>query len=373
MPRHRIDLPHKLEYLSVLDAEGNVDSDLEPKLSDDQLLTLYRAMLRSRLFDERMIRLQRQGRIGTYGPGIGQEAAMMGPAFWLTRDDWLVPSFREGAAMFHRGWPMETIILWWAGYEEGAVAPEGVNDLPIQVPVASQTQTASGIAYACKLKNDGAVVLCYVGDGGTSEGDFHEAMNFSAVFQLPIVYVVQNNHWAISLPRSKQTRSPTIVQKAIAYGIDGIQVDGNDILATLVAGGEAIETARSGGGPTLIEEVTYRLGVHTTADDPKKYRRDEEVACWLNKDPLLRFAAYLQKKGVLSEAGRKTVEDELNAEILAAVERAEKLFAFDPRDMFKYTFAEMTADLQDQLAEFEQYLEAGRQRTPAVQAARQPA
>lgn len=353
MPRHPIELPHKLEYLSILAPDGTVDEALEPDYSKEQLLTLYRSMLRSRRFDERMIRMQRQGRIGTYGPGLGQEAAMMTAALWLGQKDWMVPSFREGAAMFHRGWSMDTIMLWWAGHEEGCVPPEGVNDLPIQVPVAAQTQTASGLAFACKYKNEGGVVACYCGDGGTSEGDFHEAINFSAVLDLPIVFIIQNNQWAISLPRSRQTKSPTIAQKAIAYGIDGIQVDGNDALATTVAGRDAIEKARNGGGPTLIEAVTYRLGVHTTADDPKKYRNEEEVEQWKDKDPLLRFSTYLKKKKVANDNDLKAIDDMIEQEIKAAIGKAEERSKTDPRDMFKYTYSEMTAPLQRQLDEFD--------------------
>jgi pyruvate dehydrogenase E1 component alpha subunit len=320
-----------------------------------------------------MIRMQRQGRIGTYGPGLGQEAAMMTAAFWLRPTDWLVPSFREGAAMFHRGWSMDTIMLWWGGHEEGCIPPEGVNDLPIQVPVAAQTQTASGLAYACKYKKDGGVVACYCGDGGTSEGDFHEAMNFSAVLDLPIVFVIQNNHWAISLPRHRQTKSATIAQKAIAYGIDGIQVDGNDVLATTAAGREAIDKARNGGGPTLIEAVTYRLGVHTTADDPKKYRKDEEVELWKGKDPMLRFATYLKKKKIASEKDLKAIDEMIEQEIKVAIERTEQRSKTDPRDMFKYTYAEMTPALRRQLAEFEEVWQLDGRGSASGESARQPA
>lgn len=353
MPRHAIEVPHKLEYLQILSPDGAVDKDLEPDYSNDDLLRLYRAMLLSRRFDERMIRMQRQGRIGTYGPGLGQEASMMTAAFWLEPKDWLVPSFREGAAMFHRGWPVETIVLWWGGHEEGCVPPEGVNDLPIQVPVAAQTQTAAGLAYAIKYRGEDGVVACYCGDGGTSEGDFHEAINFASVLQLPVVFVIQNNQWAISLPRSKQTRAKTIAQKALAYGIDGIQVDGNDALAATLAGREAIEKARQGGGPTLIEAVTYRLGVHTTADDPKKYRKEEDVEPWKHKDPIPRFANYLKKKKVATQKSLDAMEEDVDAQIKEGIARAEAFGHSDPRDMFKYMYADAPANVREQLAAFE--------------------
>ena len=366
MPRANIELSNKLERIFVLSPEGKVDKALEPRLSVDELRDLYRGLLRSRRFDERLLKLQRQGRIGTYGPSTGQEAASLGPISQLTADDWFVPSFRETAAMLWRGWSMEKIMLWWGGHEEGSKVPDGLNDLPITVPVGTQLCQAAGIAYACKYKKDNAVVVTFIGDGATAEGDFHEAMNFAGVFRLPMICVVQNNHWAISLPRAKSCAAPTLAQRAAAYGIDGIQADGNDILAMIVATREAIERARAGGGPTLIEAETYRLGVHTTADDPKKYREESEVEAWKPRDPLLRFETYLRAKQALDDDLIRTLEEEIDQEIKASVARAEQ-FKPSPFDMFTYTYASMPPHLQEQMEEYRAYVASREGAAPTPQ------
>jgi pyruvate dehydrogenase E1 component alpha subunit len=269
----------------------------------------------------------------------------------------MIPAFREWGGMLYRGWPVEKLIIWWAGNEYGCQVPDGLNDLPVCVPVGTQCLHAAGVAWGCKLSHNGSVALGFIGDGGTSEGDFHEALNCAGVFQLPLIMVVQNNQWAISLPRAKQTASPTLAQKALAYGFNGIQADGNDILAMIVAAGEAVERARSGGGPTLIEAVTYRLGPHTTADDPKKYRADQEVEDWKPRDPLVRFAIYLQRRGVLNDKDRQQLEEEVAQEITAAVERAES-FEPDVHEPFRHCLATMPNHLQAQYKEFEEYLAA---------------
>ena len=301
MPRTRLEPQFSIDHLSILDSDGNLDTALEPDLPPDALRRIYRAMLLGRRLDERMLKLQRQGSIGTFAPIKGQEASQIGSVFTLRATDWMVPSFRETAAMLWRGWPIEKILLLFAGYLEGSAPAPGQRDLPICIPVATQLPHAVGLAYAAQYKGDDAVVMAYCGDGATSEGDFHEALNFAGVWHVPVVFVVQNNQWAISVPLKKQTHSRTIAQKALAYGFPGIQVDGNDALAVYAASREATERARAGQGPTLIECVTYRLGVHTTADDPTKYRSDEEVAAWERKDPLTRFRAYLEKKNLLEE------------------------------------------------------------------------
>lgn len=356
MPRGTLDLTNTVETLSILRPDGTADEALDPRLEPQDLHRLYRTMLLARRYDERMLRLQRQGRIGTFGPSLGQEAASLGPAYVIGPNDWLIPAFREPAAMLYRGWPIEKLILWWGGNEFGAQVPEGVNDLPNCVPISGQCLHAAGIAWGCKLRKEGAVAIGFVGDGGTSEGDFHEAMNCAGVFQVPLVMIVQNNQWAISLPRAKQTASPTIAQKALAYGINGIQADGNDILAMIVAAGEAVKKAREGGGPTLIEAVTYRMAMHTTADDPKKYRSDAEVEEWKPRDPLLRFERYLAAKGLLDEKARGQMEEDVTAEISAAVERAEA-FVPDPQEPFRHCFEEMPNYLHTQLQEFRAYLD----------------
>jgi pyruvate dehydrogenase E1 component alpha subunit len=364
VPREPVKLPNRVETLSILAADGRVDTDLEPALDPADLRRLYRTMLTCRRFDERALTLQRQGRLGTYGPSKGQEAASLGVAYALEKDDWLVPTFRETAGLLWRGWPVHTWLLYWGGFEAGNVPPDGVRDLPVSVPIASQCQYGMGLAWGCKLRGAGRVCATFCGDGGTSEGDFHEALNFAGVFNLPLVMVVQNNHWAISVPRSRQTASQTIAQKAIAYGMDGLQVDGNDILAMIVATREAVEKARTGGGPTLIEAVTYRLSMHTTADDPKKYRKDDEVKEWEPRDPLLRFRAYLQKKGLLDEPGEREIDAEIAAEIEQAVRQYEQ-YRQDPAEFVQYMYAELTPELQAQQAELRAYLERKHAPAPA--------
>ena len=268
MPRTRLEPRFHVDYLSILDSDGNLDAALEPELSAEDLKRLYRAMVLGRLLDERMVRLQRQGRIGTFAPIKGQEASQMGSVFCLRPTDWMVPSFRETAAMIWRGWSIEKVLLFFAGYLEGAQPAPDQRDLPVSIPVATQIPHAVGLAYAAQYRGDDAVVMTYFGDGATSEGDFHEALNFAGVWHVPVIFVCQNNQWAISVPLKKQTHSRTIAEKALAYGFPGIQVDGNDVLAVYAAGREAVARARTGDGPTLIECVTYRLGMHTTADDP---------------------------------------------------------------------------------------------------------
>jgi pyruvate dehydrogenase E1 component alpha subunit len=308
-----------------------------------------------------MVRLQRQGRIGTFAPIKGQEASQLGSISTLRPTDWMVPSFRETAAMLWRGWPIEKLLLFFAGYLEGGQPAPDQHDLPICIPVATQLPHAVGLAYAAQYRGDGAVVMAYFGDGATSEGDFHEAVNFAGVWHVPVVLVCQNNQWAISVPLKKQTHSRTIAQKALAYGIPGIQVDGNDILAVYAASLEAVERARAGDGPTLIECVTYRLGVHTTADDPTKYRSNEEVAEWERKDPLTRFGAYLKKKRLLDEG----LEKEVDAEISAAVARFESAPAADPLTMFDHVYAELPPDLKVQREALAERLRHGESRPGA--------
>jgi len=349
MPRTRLEPQFAIEYLSILDSDGNLDTALEPELSGADLKRIYRAMLLGRRLDERMLRLQRQGRIGTFAPIKGQEASQLGSVFTLRPTDWMVPSFRETAAMLWRGWSIEKFLLFFAGYLEGGQPAPEQRDLPITIPVATQLPHAVGLAYAIQYKGDDAVVMAYCGDGATSEGDFHEALNFAGVWHSPIVFVIQNNQWAISVPLKKQTHSRTIAQKALAYGFPGIQVDGNDVLAVYAASREAVERARAGGGPTLIECVTYRLGVHTTADDPTKYRSDEEVKAWERKDPLTRFVTYLEKKNLFEQG----LEEQVDAEIARAVKAFEETAAADPLGMFTHAYGELPPHLQQERAELE--------------------
>lgn len=357
MPRHSIKIVQKIEYLSILNGEGELDTALEPKLDADKLVHIYRLMLTARRLDERCIIMQRQGRIGTYGPCRGQEACHCAATVVMEPEDWVVHAFREPGSFIHRGWPLETVLRFWGGYEEGCRPPDGVNDLPIAVPIATQLPHAMGIAWGMKLRGDNYAVLAYCGDGATSEGDFHEAMNFAGVYNLPVIFFVQNNQWAISLPRAHQTASETIAQKAIAYGFDGIQCDGNDPLAVYVATSECAERAKGGGGPSLIEAVTYRVGVHTTADDPTKYRDSKDVEKWEKLDPIPRFQKYLVGKKILDDKLIAEIEKDILAELASAVDRYESSRDVNPLDCFDYLYAELPAELVSQREEFQAALE----------------
>ena len=362
MPRHRIDISDPVEYLSILDENGRLDASLEPDIDDERLLKLYRFMLLGRRFDERLLNLQRQGRVGTFPPISGQEAAHVGPVAVLKNSDWMVPAFRETAAELWRGRSMVSVILSNAGYAEGADLDDPGNNLPMSIPVGSQMLHAVGLAWAARYRGRDDVAMTFFGDGATSEGDFHEAMNFAGVFQTPVVFVCQNNQWAISIPRSMQTRSATIAQKAVAYGMPGIQVDGNDVLATYTAAAEAVSRARAGGGPTLIEAVTYRMSVHTTADDPKRYRSDDEVDAWRKKDPIVRFRNYLLAKNLLTESRADQLEQEVLEDIQSAVDAAETAMASlgDPMDMFEHSYAERNSYLEAQREALERELREGK-------------
>ena len=358
MPRETIDIAEKIEFLSILNAEGRLDEALEPDIEPEVLLKLYETLLLARRFDERLLDLQRQGRIGTFPPIKGQEAAHLGAAARLRPSDWMVPSFRETAAELWRGRSLANIIIADNGYDEAGLAPAESHTLPKSVPVGSQIPHAVGLAWAAKYRGTDEVVMAFFGDGATSEGDFHEGLNFATVFQVPAVFVCQNNQWAISVPLKRQTHSRTLVQKAVAYGIPGMQVDGNDLLAVYVAAGEAVDRARTGGGPTLIECVTYRVAMHTTADDPTRYRSTEEVEAWKKRDPLPRFQRYLMEKGVLTEEMLESVGSRVKTEIQTAVEHAEEQMRSlgDPLQMFDHLYGELPPYLRIQKEQLAQDL-----------------
>ncbi|MBW2260606.1 MAG: pyruvate dehydrogenase (acetyl-transferring) E1 component subunit alpha [Deltaproteobacteria bacterium] len=344
---------YSLRRLEILDENGEVDPALEPDLSAEDLVKLYRAMLLAREDDQRMFKMQRQGRVGTFGPNTGQEAAVCGPALALSPRDWLVGSFRELGARLMRGEPLTHSYLFHNGYEEGNVFDGMERTLPISIIVGAQTLHAVGIAYAMKYRTEkDAAVLAFIGDGGTSQGDFHEALNFASVWQVPVVFVVQNNGWAISLPRSRQAHCATLAQRAIAYDIPGVQVDGNDALATYSAAREALDRARSGGGPSLIEAVTYRLMMHTTADDPRKYRTEEEVEQWWKRDPIPRFRRYLESKSIWDDAKQAALEAGIKEEIDEAVKKFESMDGFKPDAPFDHVFGTRHESIEEQRAAF---------------------
>ncbi len=350
MGRKRLSPANYIDYLSILDENGKLDSELEPNITSEKHLDMFRAMMLGRRFDERMLDLQRQGRIGTFPPIKGQEASQIGTAALLRDSDWMAPSFRETAAEIMRGRSMESVMLYYNGYNEGTIIPENQKDLPMSVPVASQIIHAVGLGWAAKYRQTDEVVMTFFGDGATSEGDFHEGLNCAAVYRTPVIFVCQNNQWAISLPLARQTHSKTLAQKALAYGMPGIQVDGNDILAVYAAASEAVDRARNGGGPTLIECVTYRIMMHTTADDPKRYRTDEEVEVWKKRDPVIRYQNYLDKKNILTAPLLSEIEGEIKQQIQTAIDRAENQMKElrDPLDMFDHLYSELPANLQVQ-------------------------
>jgi len=342
--------PLEGKQLRILDERGEVIApELEPALGPEVLTNAYRTMVLARVADEKAVVLQRQGRLGAYPPNRGQEAASLGPAMAMGPDDWLVWSFRELSALLWRGLPLEKYLLAWMGHEEGNRYEGGLRITPPAIPVGSQYAYAAGLAYASRYRHEQAVTFAYTGDGGTSEGDFHESVNAAGVFRLPMVMVIQNNQWAISVPRSRQTASPTLAQKACAYGIPGIQVDGNDLLAMYAAAAEARERAMRGDGPTLIEAYTYRLGDHTTSDDARKYRLEAELKEWEPRDPLIRLRAYLISKGFLDEPRDLKVWEEARRLTEEAVTAAEAVPAPTLEEVFAYTYADMPPSLAEQL------------------------
>ncbi|MGD0056519.1 MAG: pyruvate dehydrogenase (acetyl-transferring) E1 component subunit alpha [Methanomassiliicoccales archaeon] len=341
--------PLKGKMLQILDKNGNVNAKLDPNMPEDTLLKAYKTMLLARTADDKAVRLQRQGKLGAYPPSKGQEASQLGPAIAMEDKDWLVWAFRELTALVWRGVPLWRAYLYWMGNEEGSNYPENVRVTPSTVPVSSQIPHAVGISYASKLRKEGSVTVVFFGDGGTSEGDFNEGLNFAGVFKTPTVFVCQNNQYAISLPRSHQTAAGTLAQKAFAFGFPGIQVDGNDLLAMYAAAREAVDRARRGDGPTLIESYTYRLGDHTTSDDATRYRIEKEVEQWTDKDPLKRLKIYLERKGIWNDESEKESVKWAQDFVEGEVRKAQ---AFPPPkvdEVFKHTFAEMPPDLKDQI------------------------
>ncbi len=344
----------------VLDEDGEVVGDV-PDLDDEELVGIYRHMRLARHFDARAVSLQRQGRMGTYPPLSGQEGAQVGSATALAEDDWIVPSYREHGAALVRGLPLKQTLLYWMGHEAGNATPKDVNVFPVAVPIASQVPHATGASWASELRGTDEVFLCYFGDGATSEGDFHEGVNFAGVFDTPTVFFCNNNQWAISVPRERQTRSATLAQKAEAYGIDGVQVDGMDPLAVYSVTEAAVEKARDPETdrprPTLIEAVQYRFGAHTTADDPTVYRDNDEVERWKRKDPIPRLEAYLRSEGVLDDERVAEIETEVETRVAEAIEAAESEARPKPEEMFEHAYAELPPELERQYEEFAAFRE----------------
>jgi 2-oxoisovalerate dehydrogenase E1 component alpha subunit len=334
----------------IIDENGNEISGTAGITSDHKLaLEFYRQLVRIRIFDRKAVSLQRQGRIGTYAPFEGQEAAQIGSAMALEESDWVFPTYRDHGAALAFGHSMRNVLLFWNGRNEGCIPPEGKNIFPPAIPIATQIPHAAGAAYAEKLKGTKKAAIVYFGDGATSEGDFHEGLNFASIVKAPVVFFNQNNQYAISVPLSKQMNTKTIAQKSLAYDIPGVRVDGNDVFAVYNETKKALERARKGGGPTLIEAVTWRYGAHTTADDPAKYRDQQESSSLREKiDPILRLERWMKNQGLYEESRTKGMEEEASAEIDEAIAEMEAFPPADPADIFDHVFAELIWPLKEQ-------------------------
>ena len=335
-----------VNYFQVMDENGVIDkSQMSNYIDDSKITEMYKWMSLTRAADSKVISLQRQGRAVTYGPSVGEEATQVGSAMAMAPKDILVPNFRQHGSYFVRGLPLYNFFLYWKGYEERMDGTKAINATPYTVPVATQLLHAVGLAFGQKYLKTDANVLTYVGDGGTSEGNFYEALNFAGELKLPIVFIIENNQWAISTPVSKQTAASTLAQKAIAAGFKGVQVDGNDPLAVFKATHDALENADE--GPMLIESITYRLSFHTTSDDPTKYRTEAEVDEWLKKDPLKRVRTYLEKKGLWNESRQEVMDAENAKRINEAVEKSEQ-FKPNPKTIFENIYSFMPDTLKDE-------------------------
>lgn len=345
-----------IKRLEILGVDGTVDKALMPKVSDKLLLEMYRLMFQIRAFDERAILLQRSGRLGTYPMITGQEATQCVPPLALKPSDWVVPTYRGGGVYFARGMQMRYGLLYWAGDDRGTHFPDGNNDMIFSIPVGTHLTQVAGLAWGQKLKGKGGVALTYCGDGTSSKGDLHEALTFAGQFKLPAIYIIENNGWAISVPRKRQAASQTLAQKAWGYGVQGVQVDGNDALAVYSATAEAVKRARGGGGATLIECETYRMGHHTTADDATRYRDNKDVEAWRKKDPLSRFNKFLTAKKLWSAAHEKALKSSTAAWIDAEVKAYEEFPAPNPLNMFADNYAAAPRALIEQRSELEELL-----------------
>jgi pyruvate dehydrogenase E1 component alpha subunit len=346
----------EVQRLEILSPDGTVDAKLMPKLSNELLLKMYRLMFQIRAFDERAILLQRSGRLGTYPMITGQEATQCVPPLCLKPSDWAVPTYRGGGVYFARGMQMRDALLYWAGDDRGTRFPEGNNDMIFSIPVGTHLTQVAGLAWGEKFKKKGGVALTYCGDGTSSKGDLHEALTFAGQFKLPAVYIIENNGWAISVPRARQSAGATLAQKAWGYGVAGIQVDGNDALAVYSAAADAVARARRGDGPTLIECETYRMSHHTTADDATRYRDAKDVEAWKKRDPISRFKKFLTAKKLWDEKREKELAAKTRSWIDGEVKAYEETPMPNPLDMFANNYAHATWPLVEQRAQLEELL-----------------
>ncbi|MES3518176.1 MAG: pyruvate dehydrogenase (acetyl-transferring) E1 component subunit alpha [Natronomonas sp.] len=351
-----------IDRVRVLDDDGRLrDGVSEPDIDDETLLNIYRWMRLARHFDERAVSLQRQGRMGTFPPLAGQEAAQVASSAALESEDWVFPTYREHAACHVHGEDLAETLRHSMGDERGERFDD-CNVFPISIPIATQIPHAVGMAWAAKRRGERQAFVCHFGDGATSEGDFHEGLNFAGVFDVPVVFFCNNNGWAISVPRERQTASETLAQKADAYGIEGVQVDGMDPIAVYQVTKRAVEKAKAddpaGSRPTLIEAVQYRFGAHTTADDPSVYRDDEELERWRQKDPIPRLETFLRDRGLLDDEAIDAMEAEIHETVATAIEAAESSQRPHAEELFEHVYEEPTEPIERQRA----YLRALRER-----------
>ena len=348
------------EPLQIIRADGSTDGGEAPEIPEAELQRLYRLLLLQRAFDKRALNLQRQGRIGFYVSAMGQEAAQVGSAYATRPEDWIFPAYRELGAALVRGIPLQWIVAQLYGNENdlsrGRQMPNHYgyrqyNFVTASSPVGTQIPLAVGAGWAAKIRGEEAVTMVYFGDGATSTGEFHAGMNFAGVFKIPTVFFCQNNQWAISVPRERQTASETLAMKAEAYGFEGARVDGNDLLAVYSATQRAVQKARAGGGPTMIEAITYRLSGHSTADDPRRYRDEREVSAWSERDPIVRFRRYLEVQDLWSEADEAEALAEAERSIEAMIQEEEEAGPPPIETLVEDVFAAVPGHLAEQLAE----------------------
>ncbi len=336
----------KIERISILDEKGNFDEKLGKGLIPDaDLVKLYEAMVSCRQLDQVAFRLQRSGRMGTYPQNMGQEATSLGAAYALNKNDWLVTCYRENCGLFWRGVPMESILLHWMGDERGNAMPRPHHATPIAVPIGTQMLHATGLAWAAKYRGQKQIACTFFGDGASSEGDFHEACNFASNLKIPVVFVCQNNFWAISTPSKINSAAPTFAQRGLSYGMPCLQCDGNDLFATVHTMQKSVEYTRSTGLPCFVEMVTYRLGDHTTADDASRYRDKDEVEAWRGRDPILRLRKHMVARKLWDDAREAALAERVEHENMEAVARAEGIVAPDRSDFFNAMYAEIPQDL----------------------------
>jgi pyruvate dehydrogenase E1 component alpha subunit len=339
------------ELIQVMDPEGRVDEQAIKGISEAEINKMYRLMIFTRLWNTKALSLQRQGRLGTLASVRGQEASNVGMGLALGPEDWFCPAFREYGALFARGVDPVAMFQHWGGDERGARPPEDSRILPVCITVGSHLCHAAGIAWGAKIREERIAVLSSSGDGSTSQGDFHESLNFAGVFALPVVFAIQNNHWAISVPVESQTATPTLSQKAIGYNIEGVRVDGNDIFAVYLTVKRLLDQARSDYRPSLVELVTYRMDDHTTSDDARRYRTEEMMAPWKAKDPIDRMRKYLIAKRGWDDTKEKELVTECTDQVEQAVRDFEALEPPHTTDIFNYMYAEMPWHLQEQKEE----------------------